>query len=302
MRKIALLIATIVACASTSASAYDLAVSNGDGITIYYNFINEGAELEVTRGDAYYEGIVVIPAAVTHDNVTSAVTRIGQDAFYDCSSLQSVTIPNGVTLISSGAFADCSDLTSVTIPASVRSIGDEAFSSCSSLASMTIPVGITSIGESAFAWCSALSTVALPDGLTSLGAHAFSECLALTTVTIPGSVTSIGSWAFSGCNNLTTVVSLMQEPTALTEAFSVSVLSAATLYVPTGTAAKYRAMDGWKDFLHIVDDIPVAVEKVEAAHTPMKVYRMDGRKVAMMQRGINIVRHPTGVGRKVLMR
>ena len=136
------------------ASAHDIEVQNADGVTIYYNYINNGTELGVTFGgsdyDSYsneYQGNVAIPEEVTYMNRTCKVTSIGDGAFYYCSGLTSVTIPNSVTSIGGEAFRGCSGLTSVTIPNSVTSIGEGAFFSCSGLTSVTIPNSVTSIGE-----------------------------------------------------------------------------------------------------------------------------------------------------------
>ena len=122
------------------ASAHDIEVKNSDGVTIYYNYINNGTELEVTfRGSYYdfysneYQGNVVIPEEVTFMNRTRKVTSIGTLAFADCSGLTSVTIPNSVTSIEYGAFSVCLGLTSVTIPNSVTSIELGTFSGCSGL-------------------------------------------------------------------------------------------------------------------------------------------------------------------------
>ena len=89
------------------------------------------------------------------------VTSIGDNAFYDCSSLASVTIDKNVTSIGDSAFGCCFSLTNVTIGTNVTSIGDEAFSSCSSLAAITIPSSVTSIGDSAFEGCPSLTTITL---------------------------------------------------------------------------------------------------------------------------------------------
>ena len=82
--------------------------------------------------------------------IGSAVTSIGDNAFWECGSLTSVTIPNSVTSVGKFAFLSCSGLTSVTIPDSMTSIGQSAFGGCSGLTSVEIPNSVTSIGSSAF--------------------------------------------------------------------------------------------------------------------------------------------------------
>ena len=87
------------------------------------------------------------------------VTSIKDNAFFNCKSLTSVTIPNSVTSIGDDAFCDCTGLTSITIPNSVTIIGDYAFQSCSSLNSITIPNSVTLIGQMTFAYCSSLNSI-----------------------------------------------------------------------------------------------------------------------------------------------
>ena len=116
-------------------------------------------------------------------------------------SLKEVIITGGAS-IGDEAFYGCNSLTSVTIPDSVTSIGDYAFYSCDSLTSVTIPDSVTSIGYYAFSGCTALTSVTIGNSVTSIGSFAFSGCTSLTSVTIGNGVTSIGENAFSGCNNL----------------------------------------------------------------------------------------------------
>ena len=194
------------------ASAHDIEVKNADGVTIYYNYFNNGTELEVTfRGSSYndysneYQGNVAIPEEVTYMNRTRKVTSIGITAFRECYRLTSVTIPNSVTSIGNYAFYNCSGLTSVTIGNGVTSIGYSAFYECSGLTSVTIPNSVTSIGGAAFSGCKGLTSVTIPNSVTSIGDYAFAGCKGLTSVTIPNSVTSIGGGAFSGCKGLTSV-------------------------------------------------------------------------------------------------
>ena len=162
------------------------------------------------------------------------VTTIGNYAFEDCSSLTSVTIPDGVTTIGYMAFYDCSSLTNVTISNSVTTIGERAFYNCSSLTSVTIPDSVTTIGDSAFFSCWSLTSVTIGDSVTTIGGSAFSNCSSLrefngkfasedgrclisdgtlnsfapaglTEYTIPDSVTTIGEAAFYKCRSLASV-------------------------------------------------------------------------------------------------
>ena len=116
-----------------------------------------------------------------------------------------IILKEGTVGIAGSAFWGCSGLTSVTIPNSVSSIGSWAFSGCSGLTSVTIPDSVTSIGKSAFSGCSGLTSVTIGNSVTSIGIAAFYNCRGLTSVTIPNSVTWIDDGAFDYCSDLTSV-------------------------------------------------------------------------------------------------
>ena len=122
-------------------------------------------------------------------------------SFGGCTRLKTVTLESGMTKIVERLFNDCSSLESIVIPDSVTAIGSEAFS-YSGLRAVTIPDSVTIIGNGAFYNCKALTSVSLPDSLTEIWSSAFEDCTGLTSVTIPDSVTEIGESAFSGCTNL----------------------------------------------------------------------------------------------------
>ena len=132
-------------------------------------------------------------------------TSIWKNAFWNCSDLVSITIPNSVSSIKNRAFENCTGLTSVIMGNSVTSIENGAFWGCRSLASITIPDSVTSIEKGAFYGCTSLTSVTIPNSVTSIRDYAFFLCTGLTSITIPNSVTSIGNSAFYGCRGLTSV-------------------------------------------------------------------------------------------------
>ena len=284
--------------------AHDIKVANADGVTIYYNYINNKTELEVTYAGSFdnsavYTGSIVIPESVTYEGNTYSVTSIGDYAFNVCNGLTEVTIPNSVTSIGTSSFYGCSSLEKITvesgnpnydsrencnaiiktnsneliagckttiIPSSVTSIGQSAFGGCTSLTELTIPSSVTSIGFMAFGACSGLTEVTIPGIVTSIGNYAFGLCSGLTELTIGNGVTSIGNGAFRDCSKLTTIYSLnITPPTANTGTFDYNHYANADLFVPEEALAAYQTAEVWKDFQKLQGFDPTAIAKVSAA-------------------------------------
>ena len=133
---------------------------------IWYNLIAETKQAEVTfksssssENKNEYTGSITIPATVNYEGDDYSVTSIGSYAFYKCTSLTTITLPEGVTSIESCAFFSCTSLTSITIPEGVTSIEERTFYGCESLTAIVLPKNLREIGSQAFADCNELLDV-----------------------------------------------------------------------------------------------------------------------------------------------
>ena len=118
-----------------------------------------------------------IPSKVKIDGKVYKVTSIGDGAFFGCSSLKNITIPEGMTSIGRNAFEGCSSLKSIKIPQGVTSIGRNAFEGCNSLKSIKIPESVTIIGDRAFVGCKNLDVVIdNKEQNVKIGYEAFNDC------------------------------------------------------------------------------------------------------------------------------
>ena len=329
-KRIIILITLLISIVGFKAFAYDFSSVNADGITLYYNYINDNKELEVTYSDYTnnyrYTGDIVIPEEVTYMSRTRKVTSIGERAFNGCYYLNSVSIPSNVSYIGNSAFESCRDLNTITIPNSVTYIGNSAFAHCWNLKSIAIPNNVTTINKETFRNCHTLLSVAIPNSVTSIGEGAFRDCEALyyvvisdlaawcniefgdsyysnplyyahrlamneeikelvipqsvtsisgdtfrfcsnlSSVTIHNNVTSIGNLAFVG-SDIQTVISQIENPFVINNAFNTNTVLNATLYVPKGTKERYMETEGWNKFAYIEelssDDNPSENQKCD---------------------------------------
>ena len=163
--------------------------------------VSEGSTYALYPGQQVH---VTIPSVVTNEKVAYSVTSIASEAFYTDARFEiySVSIPSSVKSIGDNAFRDCSYIESISFSEGLLTIGEDAFCDCTALTSVTLPNSTTSIGAYAFSQCEKLASVTFNEGLLTIGENAFEDCTALTSVTLPNSVTHIGDYAFQNCTNL----------------------------------------------------------------------------------------------------
>ncbi len=243
---------------------------------------------------------------LTRITISESVPTIGEDTFWSCTGLMEVTIPNGVTTIEESAFEGCSGLAQVTLGECVTTIGPNAFQQCAALAEIDIPDNVLVVDEDAFSECTALTKATIGNGVTFIGDGAFEYCDALTQVTIGSSVAAIDRGAFSDCVGLASITSLNPEPPACSSYVFYNVSkSTCVLYVPAGAAEAYSTASQWQAFLNIVEMDADAVEGIVAGGVQAGTterYTLDGRRLSVPRRGVNILRRPDGTVGKVLAR
>ena len=209
-----------------------------------------------------------------------SVTGIAMAAFFGCSALASITIPNNVISIGKEAFKGCVGLKRIVIPNSVVLIGEGAFADCSGLTSIVVQEGnrqyygkgdciierstqklilgckasaipadgsVASIGDRAFSGCSGLTNITIPNGVTSIGNGAFNGCGELINVTIPDSMKIIEEKAFCGCRKLSEVTvpeNVIIEPTAFESHTTIKFKYSHISVVAKGTESDFEIEDG----------------------------------------------------------
>ena len=173
-----------------------------------------------------YSGVVVIPSTVSYNGVEYTVSEIDNQAFA-VSDITNITLPSTITKIGNDAFYQCKNLQTFEAPIyrSVESIGYRAFTDCSSMKEIIIPSSVGSIGHSSFWHCTGKLTVYnstvmssdgiypfrnsdfneviinsdVPDGPASSMYGVFSDCEKLEKVTLSERVMTVGTYAFHFC-------------------------------------------------------------------------------------------------------
>ena len=157
--------------------------SNESGATYQYSEYDY-------RFSRYYYYYYYIPDSLKKVTLTKT-SVIENNSFMNCKNIVSIIIPDSVTRIGEYAFCDCTSLTSIEIPNNLCSIGNSAFSGCKSLESIVIPDSVTRIGEYAFSHCTSFEFFEIPDSVKTIGSNAFNGCTNLKEIIVGKGVTSM---------------------------------------------------------------------------------------------------------------
>ncbi len=182
-------IIVLMGCFCYEKRAYAVEYKEGDVTYTYTDIDSESVCITGVKGNV--TGIT-IPSSIAGKKVT----KIGSGAFFENTSLQSVTIPSTVTVIDDMAFSECSALKEVSLGNGLINIGEYAFQGCISLEKITIPDTVTDILEGAFLGCKKLSDISVGKKVKNIGFMAFLDCNSLEEIYLPSSLESIEDYAF----------------------------------------------------------------------------------------------------------
>ncbi len=324
MKKVLLLYVSLFVLGQIAFAHYNHSIITSSGQTLYFmvysDFYHNGYALVTYPGAWEYPyfapsgsghnynytrpiGDIVIPDSVTLLGYNYPVTGIESRAFYGCSEITSITIPEGVATIGNQAF--CGDsLASITIPSSVDSIGENAFSGCTITAvnysgtinqwcnidfsngysnpvfdctilningspvnNLLIPDNVEIIKQFAFWGYMGLTSVTISNGVTSIsiGSAAFGSCWNLTSVTIGSGVTHIGQGAFAYCSDIMEVTCFANVPPNVEDTFAFYWVNRnIPLYVPSSSVSSYQSAPVWSEFTNYIGIGPHTITATSA--------------------------------------
>ncbi|MBR0064244.1 MAG: leucine-rich repeat protein, partial [Paludibacteraceae bacterium] len=231
-------------------------------------------------------------ANLTKVTFAQGTTAIQDRIFFGCVALRTIIIPDEVIYIGPGAFAGCEALTEIHLPASLQVLNNRLFRGCP-LRALEIPAGVIEIEGSALLGtniakltvnpantvfdsrdnCNAIIRTAdntivaatdgafIPASVDSIAQEAFVELDGIRSLTLPANLKHIAPYGFMNLENLTLITSHIQKPAGVLEQdvfenWYTNPYEQATLYVPAGTLAAYRADEQWNRFQNIVEMTP----------------------------------------------
>lgn len=239
-------------------------------------------------------------ANISSINLPEGLSRIGDRAFVFC-RLKEVYIPNSCQDLGDFLFSSNRDLEKIHLPEGIERIPNRFAYVCISLRQVNIPSSVKSIGEEAFLGCQQLAGVELPYGLETVGREAFRFCEAFEQLVFPATLKSLGAECCAYLSGLKRIYCLASEPPVCEES-SLHVGDTPfggtprdiPVYVPVGSAEKYRNAWGWDYFTNFIetDDFPTAINSISISQSRQNaVYDLSGRKVASPQSGHIYIRN-----------
>ena len=200
------------------------------------------SSIKVESGNAVYD---------SRYNCNAIIETASNKLIAGCTN---TVIPDNIKIIGHNSFYLLPNLTSISIPISVEIIEQGAFGWCSNLKSIILPDNLKEIGSGAFIECKSLTDIIIPDKITKLSGYLFEACTSLSSVVIGRGVTRMGFGVFYDCTSLAKIVCLCSDPPIVDakDAFRGVDLSI-PLYVPYGSATKYKTADIWRNFINIIE-------------------------------------------------
>lgn len=241
---------------------------------------------------------------ITSINLPEGLERIGLAAFYAC-RLEEIWIPNSCQDLSSPTlFQQNYFLKRIHLPEGLDRIPNGFADACFKLQEVNIPSSVKSIGIEAFQQCYSLKKIELPNGLETIEKDAFWHCDSLEQIVFPATLKMLGQESCSYISELKRIYCMASEPPVCEEStlnpgntpfgdyepvHNLSTPNDIPVYVPVGTAEKYRKAWGWDYFTNFIetDDFPTSIHNVTTEHYDSKncVYDLMGRKVINPQKG-----------------
>lgn len=204
------------------------------------------------------------------------IKEVGKRAFYECTSLRTVSFSKGILVIGDEAFLGCTGLTGLSFSTTLTDMGSRAFEGCTELEQARIPSSLKTMGEAAFKNCTTLKSVNLTGSLARLSARLYEGCTSLGDVWLGAKVEAIDDKAFLGCTALKLVRIDNTTPVAAgANAFEGLATTEIRLVVPSGSEATYGAHQVWKKFL--IEPIennngdPILTMGLKSSINPLKV-------------------------------
>ena len=290
MKKVILSIIAIICIASFALA--DTSGKCGDGVNYTYTTEDRKVALSGTGPMYNFNSLNHAPwysRSVYRVVMTGTITSVGDYAFSGQYDLTELTFCSYIDSIGEGAFASCFGLTSVTLPDRLTKIKAEAFYANTKLTSITIPAKVSSIASSAFKECQSITkfmvastnqyyvaedgvlydkkkttllnfpmadeknrvSYSVPVGVTTISEYAFQNSAKLQSIELPRTVKSL-EYASLSSAKLTAITCAAKVPPAAAYAFQ-DTPSSATITIPTGKTAAYKAAPGWSKFTNFVE-------------------------------------------------